>query len=177
MERYPRRIFLGSGAALALVGTTLMRDFALAATVADPLDLATLNAALELESAGIKAYDDAARTKLLSPQSVKFTLGFRSDHIAHRDALAAAVRSGGATPSRRTARIAYPALRHEYDVLRFAKTFEELAASTYLSVIPDLRDRKLAQVAAAILGVETTHVSTLAQMLGTTNPYERGFVV
>lgn len=170
-------MFLGSGAAIALVGATLMGDFAEAATAADPIDLSTLGAALELESAGVKAYDDAAATKLLSPDMLKIALGFRSDHVAHRDALAAAIRSAGAVPSTRIARIKYPALKNEYDVLRFAKSVEELAASTYLSVIPELVDRNLAQVAAAILGVETTHVAMLAQTLGVVSPYERGFVV
>ncbi|GAC1299952.1 MAG: hypothetical protein NVSMB19_05490 [Vulcanimicrobiaceae bacterium] len=177
MKRSPRRAFLGSGAALALVGASLMRDFVEAATGADPSDLATLNAALELESAAVKAYDDAAATKLLSPGVLKVALGFRSDHVAHRDALAAAIRAGGATPSVKVAHLDYPALKSEADALRFAKHVEEKAASTYLSVVPDLVDRKLAQVAAAILGVETTHVALLAAALGTDRPYEHGFVV
>lgn len=177
MKRSSRRLFLGSGAAIALVGSTMVREFAAAATVADPSDISTLNAALELENAGIKAYDDAAGTKLLSAQSLKFALGFRADHVAHRDALSAAIRSAGAVPSTKVAKIKYPALASEYDVLRFARTVEELAASTYLSVVADFHDRALAQVAAAILGVETTHVSTLVQLLGTDSPYVHGFVV
>lgn len=177
MKSSSRRLFLGSGAAIALVGSSLMREFAVAATLADPSDLATLNAALELESAAIKAYDDAASTKLLSQAALRVALGFRGDHIAHRDALGAAIRSAGAVPSTHVAALKYPKLANESDVLRFAKTAEELAASTYLSVIPDLKDRTLAQVAAAILGVETTHVSALVGLLGVDSPYIRGFVV
>lgn len=177
MDPSSRRIFLGSGAALALVGVSLMGDFVAAATVADPADISTLNAALELESAGIKAYDDAAATGLLVPPTLKIALGFREDHVAHRDALAAAIRAAGVVPSTKIARVKYPAMQSEADVLRFAQTVEELAASTYLSVIPDLKDRNLAQVAAAILGVETTHVSTLVQALGIASPYAHGFVV
>lgn len=163
MKRCPRGHFLGGGAAIALVGAALMRDFVEAASAADPSDLATLGAALELESAAIKAYDDAAATKLLSAGVLKVALGFRGDHVAHHDALAAAIRAAGAAPSLKIAHLDYPALTAEADVLRFAKTVEERAASTYLSVVPDLVDRKLAQVAAAILGVETTHVALLAQ--------------
>lgn len=172
-----RRIFLGSGAAVALVGATMMREFAVAATVADPADIATLQAALEIENAGVKAYDDAAATNLLAPTTLKIALGFRTDHLAHRDALSAAIRTAGQTPSIKVARVKYPALHSEADVLRFAKTVEELAASTYLSVIPELKDRDLAQVAAAILGVETTHVALLTEALGAVSPYAHGFVV
>lgn len=154
-----------------------MRDLASAATAASPADIATLNAALEIEAAGIKAYDDAAATRLLSPPILKLALGFRKDHVAHSDALAAAIRSAGATPSTKLARIKYPELKNEFDVLRFAKTVEELAASTYLSVIPEFVDRNLAQVAAAILGVETTHVAMISWSLDVASPYERGFVV
>ena len=161
-----RRLFLGSGAALALVGSPLLSEFARAAAGADPADLATLNTALELERAGIKAYDDAAATRLLAPAILDVAKGFRADHVAHLDALTVAVRTGGGTPSLATAKLDYPALRTSGDILRFARDVEEKAASTYLSVIPDLKDRTLAQTAAAILGVETTHVALLAQALG-----------
>ena len=177
VKRSSRRLFLGSGAAMALVGASMIREFASAATVADPSDIATLGAAIELENAGIKAYDDAAGTKLLSAQSLKFALGFRADHVAHRDALAAAIRSAGTVPSTKVAKLKYPTLASESDVLRFARTVEELAASTYLSVVADFKDRALAEMAAAILGVETTHVSTLVQLLGSDSPYAHGFVV
>jgi rubrerythrin len=60
-------------------------------------------------------------------------------------------------------------------VLRFARATEQKAAATYLSVVPELKDRKLAEVAAAILGVETTHVALLAQALGE-HAYPSGFV-
>lgn len=129
MKRCPRGHFLGGGAAIALVGAALMRDFVEAASAADPSDLATLGAALELESAAIKAYDDAAASKLLSAGVLKVALGFRGDHVAHHDALAAAIRAAGAAPSLKIAHLDYPALTAEADVLRFAKTVEERAAS------------------------------------------------
>lgn len=76
-----------------------------------------------------------------------------------------------------TARLEYPALKTQADILTFARSVERQAASTYLSVIPDLSDRRLAQVAAAILGVETTHVSQLATALGQPRAYPLSFVV
>lgn len=171
-----RSALLGAGSAIALVGADLMTQFVLAAAGADAGDLATLNTAIALERAGIKAYDDAAATGLLSAGVLKVALGFRADHIAHRDALIAAVKSGGGEVTTKTAKIDYPALKNETDILRFAKVVELKAASTYLSVIPDLKNRDLAGVAASILGVETTHVAALASALGEAPPYPSGFV-
>lgn len=170
-----RSALLGAGSAIALVGTSLMTHLVEAAQSADAGDLATLNAAIELERAGIKAYDDAAATKLLSPGVLQVALGFRADHIAHRDALIAAVKAGGGIVGANTAKLDYPALNSEADILRFAKSVEVKAAATYLSVIPDLKNRALAGVAASILGVETTHVAALAAALGEARPYSGGF--
>lgn len=176
--RSPSRAgFLGAGTATALIGSSLLGDFVLAASKADPNDLATLNAAIQLERAGIKAYDDAAATGLLSGRVLAVALGFRSDHMAHRDALIAAVNAGGGVPTTETAHLDYPKLATRDDILRFAVSVEEKAASTYLSVIPDFVDRTLAQVAAAILGVETTHVALLSEALGAERPYPSAFVV
>lgn len=146
------------------------------ASTADPSDVATLNAAIELERAGIKAYDDAAKLKLLSPKTLQTALLFRKDHVAHLAALQGAVASAGGAPSEKIAKIAYPQMTTEKDVLGFAQTVERLAASTYLSVIAEFKDRQLAQIAASILGVETTHVSILAEVLGVFPPYPSSFV-
>jgi rubrerythrin len=161
---------LGAGAVLLLD-----RLVARAAT-ASPGDLAALNAAIELERAGIKAYDDAAATKLLSPHVLDVATLFKRDHQTHLAALEAAVRSGGGTPSSATAKLDYPALATEAQILAFARDVEEKAASTYLSVIPEFQDRELAAVAASILGVETVHVGTLSLALGAFPPYPTGFV-
>lgn len=167
MRTLSRSALLGAGSALALVGMPLMtRLVAAAEKDADPADLDTLNTAIELERAGIKAYVDAAGTGLLSPAIIETATGFIADHTAHRDALIAAVISGGGTPTTRTFAIEYPPLHSQADILEFALVVEKKAASTYLSVIPDLKNRDLAQVAASILGVETTHVSVLSNALG-----------
>ena len=161
-----RTQLLAFGTAAAVFAPSVLASFAAAAQAADPADLSTLNAAIELERAGIKAYADAAATGLLSPPVLTIALRFEADHTAHRDALIGAVRAAGAPPSTGIAPIAYPPLASERDVLAFAHAVELKAASTYLSVIPDLDDRRLAGVAAAILGVEATHVALLAQALG-----------
>jgi bacterioferritin (cytochrome b1) len=165
---YTRRsTLLGAGSAIALVGMPLMTRFVQAAqNGADPGDLQTLNSAVELERAGIKAYTDAVATGLLSPQIVAVAQGFVADHAAHRDALIAAVLAGGGEPTAQTVVLEYPALHSQADILEFALGVENKAASTYLSVIADFKNRELAQVAASILGVETSHISLLSNALG-----------
>lgn len=167
MRTLSRAALLGAGSAIGLVGLPLMTSFVKAAEqIADPADLASLNAAIELERAGIKAYTDAGATGLLSPALLHVASGFMADHAAHRDALVAAVTAGGGTPTTNTFAIAYPPLHTQADVLEFALFIEAKAAATYLSVIPDLKNRDLAQVAGSILGVETTHVAALSAALG-----------
>jgi rubrerythrin len=175
MERISRAALLGAGSAIALVGVDLMTRFVQAASVADADDIAALNAAIELERAGIKAYQVAAATKLLSAPVLAVCGRFVADHVAHRDALIAAVRAGGGVPSEGTAHLNYPTLDSQVAILHFARGVEEKAASTYLSVVPEFSNRALAQAAASILGVETTHVALLAQALGETS-YPSSFV-
>ena len=176
MGKMNRSHLLGFGTAAAAFGLPLLTQFAAAAATASPDDIAALNTAIELERAGIKAYNDAAATKLLSAPVLAVAARFIADHTAHRDALIGAVKAAGATPSNGIAPIAYPALASERDIIAFANTVEMKAASTYLSVVPDLNDRHLAAVAAAILGVETTHVALLSEILGI-KTYPTGFVV
>lgn len=167
--------FLGAGTALAAFGPALLTPFIAAAAQASEGDVKILNVALALERAGIKAYQDSAKTGLLSPSVLAVAKGFMSDHIAHRDALIGAIKAAGQTPTSETTKVAYPTLASESDILKFAQGVEKGAVTTYLSVIASFTDRSLAKVAASILGVEATHVSTLAAALKEAAPY-RGFV-
>jgi rubrerythrin len=170
-----RTQLLAFGSAAGLIGVPLLTEFAAAAQAADPADIDSLNTAIALERAGIKAYADAGATGLLTPPVAALAARFVADHTAHRDALIGAVRAAGAVPSEMIAPITAPPLHSEHDIIAFALVVEEKAASTYLSVIPDLKDRALAGTAAAILGVETTHVALLSSALGT-RVYSSGFV-
>ncbi|MDE2483553.1 MAG: ferritin-like domain-containing protein [bacterium] len=168
------RFLVASGVGAS--GLVLLDRFVARAATADAGDISSMNAAIELERAGIKAYDDAAATKLLSPKVADAAALFKRDHQMHLAALIAAVQAGGGTPSLATAKLDYPQLSTEHDILLFARDVEEKAASTYLSVIPELKDRELAGVMGSILGVETIHVGVLAQVLGAFPPYPSGFV-
>jgi rubrerythrin len=101
---------------------------------------------------------------------------FKRDHQTHLAALSAAVTSGGGAPSMKTLKIDYPRLESQNDIVAFALKTEELAASTYLSLVPELDDRELAGLVASILGVETVHAGVLAEVLGSFPPYPGGLV-
>jgi hypothetical protein len=147
-----------------------------AASAAPSKDIDLLNsAAIPLERAGIKAYEDAAALNILSPGVLTVAKGFLADHKAHLGALEAAVRAAGATPSTDVTALTYPPLKTQEDILKFAESVERTAASAYLSVFPVLEDKNLAKAAASILGIETMHVTVLAAALGQGIPYH-GFI-
>jgi hypothetical protein len=163
------------GAAFGLFAPSLISAMIAEAKGATSADIALLNSAIELENAGIKAYTDAFSLNLLSPGVLAVAKGFRSDHQAHAAALSAAVRSAGGTPSTSALRLQYPALKSQTDILSFAETVERTAATSYLTDIGKLSNPALSKLMASILGVETTHVATLATVLKQDRPYS-GFV-
>lgn len=168
-----RSKLLASGTALAAFGPILLSPFISAAEAAEESDIAILQTAIKLERAGIKAYADAAGLGILQPAVLNVAKGFMQDHTAHRDALIGAVKAAGVKPTEETAKLDYPSLKTQDEILAFAESVERQAASTYLSVIPSFKDRGLAKVAASILGVETTHVAILAYTLKKgTEPYK-----
>lgn len=172
---FTRTQFLAGGSALGVLTPALLTSMMKEAEAATPSDIELLNGAIELEHAGIKAYTDAFSLNLLSPPVLEIAKGFRADHEAHAAALSAAVRSAGGTPTTKTTKIDYPTLKSEADILAFAETVERAAATSYLTDIGKLSNPALAKIMASILGVETTHVATLASALKQDRPYT-GFV-
>jgi rubrerythrin len=170
-----RTQLLTGGAALAVFGPALISSMVKEAEAASPADIDLLNGAIEIENAGIKAYTDAFSLNLLSPPVLAVAQGFRADHQAHAAALAAAVRSAGGTPTTKTAKLDYPPLKSEADILAFAEKVERIAATSYLGDIGKLSNPAMSKIMASILGVETTHVAILASALKQGVPYH-GFV-
>lgn len=161
--------------ATALFSTALLTELSAAAQATSSGDIDILQSAIPLERAGIKAYQDAAATGLLSAGVLQVATGFMTDHMAHRDALIGAVKAAGATPTDETTKLTYPSLKTQADILAFAQSVEQQAAAAYLATFTKLQDRNLARVAASILGVETMHAGILAAVLQKAPPY-RGFV-
>jgi rubrerythrin len=138
-------------------------------------DIDLMNRAIELENAGIKAYSDAFSLNLLSAPVLEIAKGFQSDHRAHAAALSAAVTAAGGTPSTKAVELTYPPLNSETDILAFAEHVERAAATEYLTDVGTVSSQSIARLMASILGVETTHVATLAAALKEDRPYT-GFV-
>jgi rubrerythrin len=173
---FPRTKFLAGSAAIAMFGPALMQSVMKEAEAATPRDIDLLNKEIELENAGIKAYTDAFKLNLLSPPVLEVAKRFRSDHQAHAEALAAAVRSAGGRPSTGTTKLEYPPLTSEADILAFAEKVERFASTAYLDDIGKLSNPVLAKLMASILGVETTHIAMLAAALKQPLPPYQGFV-
>jgi bacterioferritin (cytochrome b1) len=139
-----------------------------AAGAADPKatparDRAILNGALTLENTAVAAY--GAGLPLLGTDAKRLGRRFLEQEREHARALAAAVRALGGRPNRPKPaaeyRAAFPRLRSEADVLRFATDLENVAISAYVEGIPKLSDPELRQSSAAILANEAEHVSLL----------------
>lgn len=173
-----RAILLGAGKTLTIAGLgafvgACATEFGGDEARAQPTsqDVEILNAAIALEHEGIAAYTIAAGSGLLQPSVVQIGVTFRGHHMAHRDALMAAVRKLGGAPAEPKSEADYiqalgvASLRNQADVLRLALRLERGAANAYLSLIPSL-GVDFHQVAARMAGDEAFHVAILANALG-----------
>lgn len=134
-------------------------------------DAAILNKGLAAEQFAITAYTIAAETGLLSEAVLQVAKTFQSHHAHHAKMLHDAIVSLGAEPVKplakeECAKQLPPGLEDEKSLIHCALTLEKQAAITYLNVIPEFEDHKIAQVAASILGDEAMHWSTLRNALG-----------
>jgi rubrerythrin len=157
-----------SGAAVALLaGCETMSAGAVAAPGSD---VAILNEALGLEYQAIAAYQLGAESKLLQPAVLSIAVAFQNDHREHGKVLDGVIRKLGGQPVQPKSVAEYgfpiPRLRNQRDVLLFAASLEQSAASAYLQAIPRFADHDLAKAAGSILGVEAMHWATLRQALG-----------
>jgi hypothetical protein len=155
-----------SGAAVALLGG---RDAVAATANANAEgDVRILNTALGAEFEAIAAYQVGAESGLLGKGALAVALQFQGHHKEHAGALAGAVQKLGGKAVAAKAKYTFPVekLKNEADVLRFAAGLEKGAVSAYLGAVPVFGDRKLAQVAASILGDEAMHWAVLRQVLG-----------
>ncbi|MGE5339373.1 MAG: ferritin-like domain-containing protein [Gemmatimonadota bacterium] len=155
-----------SAAAVALLGG---RDaLAAAASAATEGDVRILNTALGAEHEAVAAYQVGAESGLLGKAARSVALTFQGHHKEHASALASTISKLGGKPVAAKDKYSFPVekLKTEADVLRFAAGLEKGAVSAYLGAVPVFGDRKLAQVAASILGDEAMHWAVLRQVLG-----------
>lgn len=142
-------------------------------------DLDLLNRSLSGEFFGIAAYDAALGSGLLEESVADVARQFQADHKTHAAKIIGLIKSLDGTPIQPRAAedyaTEYPPLNSQEDVLRYAVTLEQSAASGHLSTVANFEDRKLAELAASISGDEAMHWSVLLGALGE-NPVPVHFI-
>ena len=131
-------------------------------------DLKLVGSALDLENTVIAAY--SAGEPLLRGAALRAAQELAEQERAHAERLTRAVEELGGRPnppktSEEYTR-AFPRLREQDDVLRFAVDLENAALRFYLESLPKLRDPRLRQLAASIAASEAQHASVLRGELG-----------
>jgi rubrerythrin len=168
-----RRKFLGtatlSAAAVALLAG---QDVLAAGSKSSAADVGILNVALGLEHEGINAYQLGAESGLLQKPILDVAVRFQSDHKAHAETLAGAIRKLGGKPVEAKSKAAYAkalkadTLKSQNDVLELARRLELGATNAYLGVIPSFHNKAFAKVAARLAADETMHWTLLNNALG-----------
>jgi len=135
-------------------------------------DVAVLNAMLALEHEALAAHRVAAACGLMSPAAQDLAGRFAADHRAHRELLAATIRALGGVPVGDTRpRPDEPvALAREADALDLVARCERFAAGACVTMVPALRDRALAKLAARIAADEAMHWGMVNAALGRPPP-------
>jgi hypothetical protein len=139
----------------------------------NPLDdLDVLQRSLAFEHEGIAAYQLAGASGLLAKDTLSVAFLFKGHHEQHRDAIAALVRKAGSDPVQPLSDDEYvraldlSKLKSQNDVVALATRLEREAAAGYATQVAALKDRRLAQLFAAICADETVHWTTLNSASG-----------
>lgn len=131
-------------------------------------DIATLNAALDLENTAVAAY--TAGAPLLKGAVLELAEQFLEQEQEHVDGLTQAITDLGGTPSKAKSQQQYadgfPKLQNEQDVLRFSVDLEETAVAAYIDAQAKLSSGELRGTAAAIGTNEAEHITALLEALG-----------
>jgi len=140
-------------------------------------DVGILNTALGLEYQAIAAYQVGAESGLLQKPVLDLAVQFQSDHKKHAEVLSSTITKLGGMPVMAKTNYGFPVntLKTQADVLRFAASLEQGAASAYLGAVPSFSNHDLAKAAASILGDETMHWAILRNALGE-NPVPAAFI-
>jgi rubrerythrin len=167
-----------SAAAIALLAgceSMATAQPSLAATASN--DVGILNTALGLEYQAIAAYQVGAESGLLQKPVLDVAVQFQGDHKKHAEVLSSTITKLGGQPVTAKSSYGFPVntLKTQADVLRFAASLEQGAASAYLGAVPAFTNRDLAKAAASILGDETMHWAILRSALGE-NPVPSAFI-
>ena len=130
----------------------------------DTADVELLNTALDLELESIEAYKAGAAG--LRGRDLQTVQGFLEQEQEHADTLAAAIVDLGGVANKGKRRYAFPQLRSEREVLRFAVGFEHNLIAAYIDLLPKISPGRTRSTISAILTCEAEHVAVLSGALG-----------
>jgi hypothetical protein len=135
-------------------------------------DAAIVTSGAEFEAMGIKTYQAAANSGLLSTQGVIDTaLAYMADHQGHLDELNKLLKSFGKSeidPSNADPDPGVSSVASETDVIKLALDVEFRAATFYFSgIVNEIKSAEARRVFANILPVETAHFVTYKNVLAT----------
>lgn len=170
-----RRLLTAAGAVAG--GAALLSVIGASPAFADqPADIAAGQTAASIENLAIAVYNKAATLPFMAsipapagPTVVAFVKMTIQQHTDHASAFNSAVGALGGKPQTQPDMVVYnavvtpalPTLKTPLDVVKFATTLEQAAASTYVAAVGSVTDKKLRGTFASIMGVEAQHVSTL----------------
>ena len=142
-------------------------------------DLAVAGFAAGLEALAVGTYkaalDAATAGKLgpVPPAGAEFVKTAMSHHQAHLDAWNDALKKGGQGEVTQPNAQLKPTVDAEFakvkdfgGAAKLALMLEEIAAATYLSAIPNLKDKAVIKQAASIQAIDAKHVAILHFVLG-----------
>ncbi|MEA2220271.1 MAG: hypothetical protein QOJ35_2897 [Solirubrobacteraceae bacterium] len=130
----------------------------------DQADVEILNSALDLELMAVAAYKAGAAH--LRGDVLQLGQQVLEQEQAHADGLMSAITDAGGTPNKAKSSYAFPALRTQRDVLRFAVDIENTAIAAYIDALPKLGKGDLRATVASIVANEAEHVAILLGALG-----------
>lgn len=139
-------------------------------------DVEVIQSSLAYEHAGIAAYRIAGGSGLLTPDTLKVALLFKSHHEGHRDELAKLIERIGTVPiapktdDEYIAELGLASLKSQGDILSLATKLERGAASGYISQMSSIEDKGLSQIFAQISADEMIHWTTLNGAIGGSLP-------
>ncbi len=144
-------------------------------------DIELLNGSLGGEYFGIAAYQAAIGTGFLEDAVRAVAEKFQRDHRQHAQRIQEAIVGLGGDPVQTKTWEQYasefppPPLKSQEDVLRYAVSLEESAASASVASVAVFSSPELSLLAASIAGVEAMHWSALLGALGE-NPVPVSFI-
>lgn len=165
-----RRGFIKSsalfGGAVAVALSSPAGLFGQQVVAAQTDDLSIITFEYTLEGVAIAAYTAAAGLNILPKPVLDVALKFAGQHKEHQAAFAAVIKQKtGKDPVPPAGPFSFPELKTTEDILKFAKTLEEVAVGSYYSAVGKLKDPQLAATSASIFGIEAQHVAVFAAAL------------